>query len=73
VLLNPHALAIYLELIHALGIRLERFDECKCEDDNIHLFYRTSVTNDGHYRWFKGPINPLFIEQKAECIVRTIR
>ncbi len=69
---NPHALAIYLELIHALGIKLERFDECKCEDDNIHFFCRTWVPSDGHYHWVNGPINPLLIEQKVEYIVRTI-
>jgi hypothetical protein len=33
-----HALAIYLKLIHTFRNRLEKFDECQCEDDDICLF-----------------------------------
>jgi hypothetical protein len=32
---NPHALAIYLEFVLALGTTLERFEECQCEDDDV--------------------------------------
>ncbi len=34
---NPHALAIYLEFVHARGAAPERFEECKCEDDDVRL------------------------------------
>jgi hypothetical protein len=40
-LFNPHAFVIYLKLVPALEIRFERFDECLCKDDDIHLFCRT--------------------------------
>jgi hypothetical protein len=28
---------------------------------------------DGHYRWLRGPINPLSMEHRAEYLARTIR
>jgi hypothetical protein len=34
---NPHALAIYLEFVHARGVAPERFEECQCEDDDVCL------------------------------------
>jgi len=70
--LNPHALAIYLEFVPVCGAALERFGECQCEDDDVRLHYRTWVPNDGHYRWLRGPINPLSMEHRAEYRVRTI-
>jgi hypothetical protein len=72
VLLNPRAFATYLELVHALIIRFERFDECQFEDDDVCFFCRIWVHDDGHYHWLKGSINPLPMEQKIEYIVRTI-
>ncbi len=54
--LNPHALAIYLEFVLARGATPERFEECQCEDDDVHLHCQTWVPNDGHYRWLRGPI-----------------
>jgi hypothetical protein len=48
--LNPHALAIYLEFVHIRGITLEKFEERQCEDDDVHLHYRTWVPGDGHCR-----------------------
>ncbi len=62
---NPHALAIYLELIHVFGNMIGRFDECQCEDDNVHIFSWISVPSDGHYHWLKRPINSLSMEQWA--------
>ncbi len=56
---NPHALAIYLEFFPARGAAPERFEECQCKDDDVHLHCRTWVFGDGHYRWLRGPINPL--------------
>jgi hypothetical protein len=38
---NPHALAIYLEFVPARGAAPERFEECKCEDDDVRLHCRT--------------------------------
>jgi len=35
--LNPHALAIYLEFVPAFGVTLERFKECQCENNDVHL------------------------------------
>ncbi len=69
---NPHALAIYLEFVPAFGAALERFEECQCEDDDVHLHCRTWVLGDGHYRWLQGPINPLSMEHRAEYLVHTI-
>jgi hypothetical protein len=73
VLPNLHALAIYLGLVPTLGTKLERLDECQCEDDDVHFFGRTWVFDDGHYCWLKGSINALPMEQKVEYFVRTIR
>ncbi len=71
--LNPHVLAIYLEFVPARGTAPERFEKCQCEDDDVRLHYRTWVPNDGHYRWLRGPINPLSMEHRAEYLARTIR
>ncbi len=70
---NPHALAIYLEFVLARGIALERFEKCQCEDDDVRLHYRMWVPGDGHYRWLRGPINPLPMEHQAEYLACTIR
>jgi hypothetical protein len=70
--LNPHALTIYLEFVLARGAAPERFEECKCEDDDVRLHCRTWVPGDGHYRWLRGPINPLFLEHRAKYLARTI-
>jgi len=70
---NPHALAIYLEFVLAYGAAPKRFEECQCEVDDVHLHYRTWVPGDGHYRWLRGPINPLPMEHRAEYVARTIR
>jgi hypothetical protein len=69
---NPHALAIYLEFVPARGAALERFEECKCEDDDVHLHCRTWVLDDGHYRWLRAPINPLSLVHRAEYLACTI-
>jgi hypothetical protein len=71
--LNPHALAIYLEFVPARGTAPERFEECQCEDDDVRLHCRTWVPGDGHYRWLRGPINPLSLEHRAKYLARTIR
>ncbi len=70
---NPHALAIYLEFVPARGAAPERFEECQCEDDDVRLHCRSWVPGDGHYRWLRGPINPLSLEHRAEYLARTIR
>jgi hypothetical protein len=70
---NPHALVIYLEFVSVHGAALERFEECQCEDDDVRLHCRTWVPGDGHYRWLRGPINPLPMEHRAEYLARTIR
>jgi len=60
---NPHALAIYLEFVLAHGTASKRFEECQCEEDDDVCFHcRTWVPSDGHYRWLRGPINPLPME-----------
>jgi hypothetical protein len=59
---SPHALAIYLKKIPARGVAPERFEECQCEDDDVRLHCQTWVPDDGHYRWLRGPINPLSME-----------
>jgi len=70
---NPHALIIYLEFVPARGAAPERFEECQCEDDDVHFHCRTWVPSDGHYRWLRGPINPLSMEHRAEYFTCTIR
>jgi hypothetical protein len=70
---NPHALAIYLKFVPARGAALARFEKCQCKDDDVRLHCRTWVPSDGHYRWLRGPINPLPLEHRAEYLVRTIR
>ncbi len=39
--LNPHALAIYLDFVLACEATPERFEECQCEDNDVHLHCRT--------------------------------
>jgi hypothetical protein len=70
---NPHALTIYLEFVPARGGTPGKFEECQCEDDDVRLHCRTWVPGDGHYRWLRGPINPLPLEHRAEYLARTIR
>ncbi len=70
---NPHALAIYLEFVPARGAAPKRFEECQCEDDDVRFHCRTWVPGDGHYRWLRGPFNPLPMEHQAEYLARTIR
>ncbi len=70
---SPHALAIYLEFVPARRVAPERFEECQCEDDDVRLHCRTWVPGDGHYRWLRGPINPMSMEHRAEYLARTIR
>jgi hypothetical protein len=70
---NPHALAIYLEFVPARGAMPEKFEECQCKDDDVRLHCQTWVLGDGHYRWLRGPINPLSMEHRAEYLARTIR
>ncbi len=69
---NPHALTIYLKFVPARGAAPERFEECQCEDDDVCLHCRTWVSSDGHYRWLRGPTNPLPLEHRAEYFARTI-
>jgi hypothetical protein len=71
--LNPHALAIYLEFVPTRGVALERFEKCQCKDDDVCLHCQTWVLGDGHYRWLRGPINPLPMEHQVEYLARTIR
>jgi len=59
---NPHALAIYLEFVFARGATPERFEQCQCENDDVRFHCRTWVPGDDHYRWLRGPINPLPME-----------
>ncbi len=59
---NPHALAIYLEFVPACGTMPKRFEECQCEDDDVHLHCQTWVPGDSYYHWLQGLINPLFME-----------
>ncbi len=70
---NPHALAIYLEVVPICGATPESFEECQCEDDDVRFHCRTWVPGDGHYHWLRGSINPLSMEHQAEYLVRTIR
>jgi hypothetical protein len=70
---NTHTLAIYLEFIPAQRVAPERFEKCQCEDDDVRLHCRTWVSGDGHYRWLRGPINPLPMEHQVEYLARTIR
>jgi hypothetical protein len=70
---NPHALIIYLKYVPARGVAPKRFEKCQCEDDDVRLHCRTWVPDDGHYRWQRGPINPLSMEHLAKYLVRTIR
>jgi hypothetical protein len=71
--LNPHALTIYLEFVPTRGAVPKRFEECQCEDDDVRLHCRMWVPGDGHYRWLRGPINPLPMEHRVEYLARTIR
>jgi len=34
---NPHALTIYLKFVLICGVTQERFEECQCEDNDVHF------------------------------------
>ncbi len=34
---NPHGLTIYLKFVPTRGAEPESFEECQCEDDDVHL------------------------------------
>jgi hypothetical protein len=70
---NPNALATYLEFVPIRGVAPKRFEQCQCEDDNVRFHCWTWVPGDGHYRWLRGPINPLSMEHRAEYLICTIR
>jgi hypothetical protein len=70
---NPHALVIYLEFVPVRGATPKRFEECQCEDNDVHLYYQTWVPGDGHYHWLQGLINPLSMEHRTEYLACTIR
>jgi hypothetical protein len=42
---------------------------------NVKMMMSVSIVEhgDGHYRWLRGPINPLPLEHRAEYLARTIR
>ncbi len=63
---------IYLEFVPAHGATPKRFEECQCENNDVHLHYRTWVSDYGHYRWLQGPINPFPMDRQAEYLARTI-
>jgi hypothetical protein len=64
---------IYLKFVPACGATLKRFEECQSEDDDVRFHCRTWVPGDGHYRWLRGPINPLSIEHQLKYLTHTIR
>ncbi len=66
-------MAIYLKFVRARGAAPKRFEECQCEDDDVRLYCRTWVFDDGHYCWLQGLINPFPIEHRIEYLGRTIR
>jgi len=59
---NPCAVTIYLEFVHVCGAAPKRFEECQCEDNDVHLHCQTWVPGDDHYYWLQGLINPLSME-----------
>jgi hypothetical protein len=66
VLPNPHVFSIYLQLILALRIKLERFYEVNTRMTTFEF------SSDGHYHWLKGLINPFSMEQRAKYLIYTI-
>ncbi len=62
-----------MEFVPTWGAAPERFEECQCEDDDVCFHCRPWVPGDGHYRWLRGPINPLSMEHQAKYLARTIR
>jgi hypothetical protein len=51
--------------------------EIVCEDcyetENIFIFTWFSIPDIGHYRWLRGPIHQLPLNNKANYLIRTIR
>jgi hypothetical protein len=70
--LNVNTLTIYLEFVPIFQDHPGRFVECLAKNDNVHLFLRTWVISDGHYRWFKNLINNLPMEQQVDYVTCTI-
>jgi hypothetical protein len=60
--LNVSTLTIYLMFVPIFQDCQGRSAKCLAENDDVHLFSKTWVSNDGHYCWLKGSINNLPME-----------
>lgn len=59
---NVNTLMIYLKFVPIFQDHPRRFVECLAKNDDVCLFLRTWVVNDGHRCWLKSPINNLPME-----------
>jgi len=64
---------ILLQIDLASGDELEIVCEGYYETEDTSIFAWSLVPGVGHYRWLRGPIRQLPPNNKADCLVRTIR
>jgi hypothetical protein len=55
---NPHALAIYLKFVPARGAAPERFEECQCEDDDVHFIVELEFLVMAIIVGYEAPLTP---------------
>jgi hypothetical protein len=70
---NSHTLVILLQVDPASGDEPKTVCEGCYETKDTSIFAWSSVPSVGHYRWLRGSIRRLPLNNKADYLVRTIR
>ncbi len=64
---------ILLQVDPAFGDEPKTICEGCYETEDTSIFAWFSVPNVGHYRWLRGPIRRLLLNNKADYLIRTIQ
>jgi GTPase len=70
---NSHTLVILLQVDLTFSDELETVCEGCYETENTSIFAWSSVPGVGHYRWLRGSIRRLLLNNKVDYLVHTIR
>jgi hypothetical protein len=70
---NSCTLVILLQVDLASSDKPETVCEGCYENEDTFIFVWSSVPSSGHYRWFRGLIRRLPLNNKADYLVHTIR
>jgi len=70
---NSHTLVILLQVDPIFNDELEIICEGYYETEDTSIFTWFSVPSIGHYRWLRGPIRRLPLNNKADYLICTIQ